>query len=242
MATFGLVHGGCHGTWQWGQLVAQLDSRGHTPVCVDLPIADPSLGVVDYAERAADSFVGHDDLIVVGHSLGGFVIPFIAELVPVRTLVFLAGAIQPDLLPGLPPAEEMLLIPPEAMSPDADGLIRLSSSTAERNFYHDLSSSMRAWATSQLRPQSVRAVAPERRPQLDTAVLFASIICGDDQAISPEWSRAAAHDALQVEPFEMAGSHSPFLSRPAELADTLDTISRSPDGGGGATARKAPPT
>ena len=227
MASFGLVHGACHGAWQWGQLVAELDSRGHTSICVDLPVSNPSLGAIDYAEIAAQTFGKRDDLIVVGHSLGGFVIPFITELVPVRTLVFLAGAIQPGAFPGLPSAEEMLLIPADAMSPDPDGLIRLSDSAAKRYFYSDLSGGLCHWATSQLQPQSVLATAPERHPNVDPVIPIASVICTEDQAISPEWSRTAARNALHVEPYELPGGHSPFLSRPAQLADTLDVIARS---------------
>jgi pimeloyl-ACP methyl ester carboxylesterase len=226
VATFGLVHGGGHGAWQWGQLVAQLDAHGHRSVCVDLPIADPALGAIDYAAIAAAAFSDQNDLVVVGHSLGGYLIPFVTELISVRTLVFLGGAIQPNAFPGLPPAEEMLLIPPEQMGMDDDGLIRISPPAAERYFYHDLSPSMSRWAIPQLRPQSARAVVPERLPKLDSAAALAYVVCADDRALSPDWGRAAARDALHVEPYEIPGSHSPFLTRPAELANLLDAIAR----------------
>ena len=51
-----------------------------------------------------------------------------------------------------------------------------------------------------------------------------SIVCRDDRAVSPDWSRAAARELLGVEPVELPGSHSPFLSRPAELADLLVSL------------------
>jgi pimeloyl-ACP methyl ester carboxylesterase len=226
VATFGLVHGAGSGAWQWGQLVAQLDARGHRSVCVDLPVADPALGAIDYAAAAAAAFGEQDDLVVVGHSLGGCVIPFITELIPVRALVFLGGAIQPGAFPGLPPPEEMLLIPPEQLGMDDDGLIRISPPAAERYFFHDLSPSMSRWALSQLRPQSARAVVPERLPKLDPTAALAYVVCADDRAISPDWGRAAARDALHVGAYEIPGSHSPFLTRPAELAKLLDAIAR----------------
>lgn len=227
VATFGLVHGGSHGAWQWGQLIAELDARGHESLCVDLPIADPALGIIDYAESAARAFGDHSDLIVVGHSMGGYVIPFVTELIEVRTLAFLTATIQAGALPGLPPPEQMMTIAVEAMPVDDEGLINLSAQSAAEYFYHDLSPSLRRWATAQLRPQSVRAVLPERLPKIDPRATLASVICLDDHAVSPAWSRAAARDALHVEPYELPGSHSPFLARPAELAEVLHSIAQS---------------
>jgi pimeloyl-ACP methyl ester carboxylesterase len=224
MATFGLIHGGSHGNWQWGQLIAELDVRGHRAVGIDLPITDPTLGVLDYAALAAEAFADLDDLVLVGHSLGGYVLPFVAELISVPTIVFLAGAIQPGAFADLPPAEEMLLIAPDALAADDDGLIRLTPAVIEQHFYHDVRASLRDWAAAQLRPQSVQAVVPERLPKIPSSSRFASIVCTEDQAISPAWSRAAARDALGVEPHEIPGSHSPFLSRPGRLADVLSEI------------------
>jgi pimeloyl-ACP methyl ester carboxylesterase len=224
MATFGLVHGGSHGNWQWGQVIAELDARGHRARGIDLPITDPALGALDYAALVAEAFGDVDDLVLVGHSLGGYVLPFVAELITVPTIVFLAGAIQPGAFADLPPAEQMLLIAPDALAPDDDGLIRMTPAVIEHHFYHDVSASMRDWAAAQLRPQSVGAVVPERLPKIADSPRFASIVCAEDRAISPDWSRAAARNALGVEPYELPGSHSPFLSRPAHLADVLSEI------------------
>jgi pimeloyl-ACP methyl ester carboxylesterase len=51
-----------------------------------------------------------------------------------------------------------------------------------------------------------------------------SVLCRDDRAVSPSWSRTAARELLGVEPVELPGSHSPFLSRPAELAELLVSL------------------
>jgi pimeloyl-ACP methyl ester carboxylesterase len=222
--TFGLVHGACHGSWQWGPLLRELDALGHRSITVDLPITDPTLGLLEYAACAAAAFADAPGLVLVGHSLGGYVIPFVAELIPVRTVVFLTAAIQEGAFAGLPSASSMLLIPPEEMPVDDTGLIRLSNAAAQKYFYHDVSESMTAWALAQLRPQGVGSLIPGRLPQLDPGVALAAIVCTDDRAISPEWMRAAARDGLQCVPYELPGSHSPFLTRPAELAAILDDI------------------
>jgi hypothetical protein len=61
-------------------------------------------------------------------------------------------------------------------------------------------------------------------PKLTSSSRYASIVCAEDRAISPDWSRTAAREALGVEPYELPGSHSPFLSRPRRLADVLNEI------------------
>ena len=72
-----------------------------------------------------------------------------------------------------------------------------------------------------LRPQSA---APRLDPWPVDAlpdVERTSILCRDERVIAPAWSRTMSRDLLGVEPIELDGGHSPFLSRPAELADIL---------------------
>jgi pimeloyl-ACP methyl ester carboxylesterase len=223
MTTFGLVHGAYHGIWQWGQLVAELERRGQRCVCADLPVDDPDCDVLDYAASAAQAFAGIDDLVVVGHSLGGSVIPFVAELIQVRELVFLAGAVQAEVF-GPVPAGPTLLISAADRTVGNDGLVRIAERAVEQYFYHDVPPSLAAWARSQLRPQAERALAPVRIPRLNPAPAVSYIVCADDRAMSPAWQRAVAIQTLHVRPYEIAGSHSPFLARPGKLADLLVKI------------------
>ena len=125
VATFGLIHGAYHGTWQWGPLVAELERRGQRSACVNLPIDDPDRGIPDYAASAAQAFEGVDDLVVVGHSLAGRVIPFVAELLPVRGLIFLAAAVQAGVFGPVPSGPSLLIAEADHTVGD-DGLIRMS--------------------------------------------------------------------------------------------------------------------
>jgi hypothetical protein len=43
--------------------------------------------------------------------------------------------------------------------------------------------------------------------------------------VNPEWSRRIAHERLDAELVELPGGHSPFLSRPAALAEVLHRVS-----------------
>jgi pimeloyl-ACP methyl ester carboxylesterase len=226
MATFALVHGGGHGMWQWGQLVAELDARGHESICMDLPISDPTAGHTEYAAAVVDALEGREDPVVVGHSQNGFTLPFVAEQIPVRILIWLAAFIQPGVYEGLPAVEDVLTMTPEEITPSADGLIRIPEAVAMNRFYHDVSPSVARWAFGQLRPQALKGTMPDRLPKFDRSTPVGSIICRDDRSVSPQQQRAVARDVLHVEPVELPGSHSPFLARPAQLADALDSLVR----------------
>jgi hypothetical protein len=93
-------------------------------------------------------------------------------------------------------------------------------------FYHDCPPAEAERAFPRLRRQ---AAAPRREPCPLTAWppgRRVSIVCADDRAVNPAWQRRMARERLGVEPRELPGSHSPFLSRPAALAALLDDVAR----------------
>jgi pimeloyl-ACP methyl ester carboxylesterase len=53
-----------------------------------------------------------------------------------------------------------------------------------------------------------------------------AVVCREDRAIAVDWARRAARERLGVEPIELPGGHSPFLSRPGELAALLAEVAR----------------
>ena len=92
MTTYALVHGAWHGAWCWDHLAAELHRRGHHTVAVDLPDGDPAAGCASYAETVTAALGGAgQDVVLVGHSLGGLTIPLVAAARPVRRLVFLSA-------------------------------------------------------------------------------------------------------------------------------------------------------
>jgi Alpha/beta hydrolase family len=234
VTVFALIHGGAHGGWCWELLVPELEARGHSAVAPDLPIEDDSAGALVWAETVVDALeqVGAgDDVVVVGHSLAGLCVPVVAALRPVRTMVFL-GAMVP--VPGRA-IEDVLAEEPEALVFDAGGArddgpfdessaSGLSWEAARRGFYQDCDEEVarRAWA--RLRPNAA-TVFTERCP-VDAwpDVPSISIVMTDDRAVGPDWSRRVARERLHAELIEFPGGHSPFLSRPKELADVLVSV------------------
>jgi hypothetical protein len=103
-----------------------------------------------------------------------------------------------------------------------------SSSWPERGaveiFYHDCDPVVATASARKLRPQHWRITQEVTPLRAWPAVPAAYIVCAGDRAISPAYSSRAARELLGVEAFEMPGGHSPFLSRPADLATRLSLL------------------
>lgn len=85
-----------------------------------------------------------------------------------------------------------------------------------------------AWCWDFLRPELERfghRVVTVDLPISDwPEVECRSIVCRDDRTLNPVWVRSSARQRLGVEAIEIGGGHSPFLTRPAELARLLDAM------------------
>jgi pimeloyl-ACP methyl ester carboxylesterase len=226
---FVLVHGAYHGSWCWNLLIPELEMRGNSAVAVDLPISDPAAGSGAYAENVVEAVSDMEDPVLVGHSMGGLVIPLVAASRPVGLMVFLA-AFLPQ--PGSSLADQRAREPIDPavdfntaeFTDIGDGLFTVGPNTATEMFYQDVPGEITDWAIHQLRPQSYLFMK-ETTPLTtwpDTPAAY--IVCKDDHAINPDWERTAAQERLEVRAHEIEGGHSPFLTRPRELADLLHDI------------------
>jgi pimeloyl-ACP methyl ester carboxylesterase len=225
MATFGLVHGGFHGAWCWERLVPLLEERGHTAVAMDLPLDDADATLADYVDAVVAALADVDQpVIVVGHSLAGMVIPHVPARRPVARLVFLCPMVEGADLPGADrPYGPSATIDMASLSFE-DGFTSVSAEGAADHFYNECSPEDVAWAVARLRPQGRAAAFPLDRPW--TEAPSSLVICADDRARNNEHLRHVTARNLGVTPIEMPGDHSPFLSRPTELADVLDALAR----------------
>jgi pimeloyl-ACP methyl ester carboxylesterase len=110
-----------------------------------------------------------------------------------------------------------------AARPVEDGEV-LPEDAAIALFYHDVPRDVALDAVSKLRGQSFTAMGEPSPLQAWPDVPTSYILCRDDRVVPPEWSRRVVADRLGIELDEIDGSHSPFLSRPADLADLLESI------------------
>ena len=224
-----LIHGAYHGPWCWDLLSEALRARGHGVVCPELPIDDPSAGTAAYADAVTPSIVHLDEPVLVAHSMAGTVSPLVAAARPIRKLVFLAAFLakpgtscqqQRQKEPVDPPYEPSRV----EFTPIGEDLWTVGDETATEIFFHDVPPDRTAWALARLRPQCYRWMTETTPLQAWPEVPVAAVVCTDDHAINPDWVRTAAQDRLGIEAREIDGGHSPFLSRPAELAELLDGL------------------
>jgi pimeloyl-ACP methyl ester carboxylesterase len=97
-----------------------------------------------------------------------------------------------------------------------DGSTSVRPDAAVELFYPDSPPERAAWAVARLRRQHWRVTAEPSPVPAEVATPVTYVLCTEDLIIDADWARAAVPG-----PVELPGDHSPFLSRPAELADLL---------------------
>ena len=216
MSAFALIHGGGSSAWDWHLVVPELRQRGHDPIAVDLPTQDESAGWWDYADSVVEAVGDRSDLIVVGHSMGGFTAPLVCARRPVELLVFVAG---------------MIPAPGESFN-DWWTNVGYEESGFEDVFYHDVLPELAAEAESRGGVQGEKMLSEpwplETWPEVQTMYL----LCRDDRVFPADWARGHARERLGIEADEMDGGHYISLARPAELAERLDAYARRSSSGG----------
>jgi pimeloyl-ACP methyl ester carboxylesterase len=237
MSTFLLIHGAWHGAWCWHKVVPRLEKRGHAVLAPDLPAMgidrtapnrvslaswrDFVCGIVDRAP---------EPVVLVGHSRGGIVISEVAEHRPerVRALVYVTAFLLKDgqCLFDLAATDPQSLVPPNmVMSADK------SSSTVRDEplrdiFYGECSDDDVALARLCLKPEPTLPLATPIRVTAERygSVPRVYVECHRDRAMTLAMQRnmQAASPCDQV--FALDTDHSPFFSRPDELAQMLDGL------------------
>lgn len=232
MTTYVLVHGGIHGAWCWDQVTPLLTAAGHQVVTPELPFEDAQAGALTWANtviREMDAAGAGAEIILVGHSMAGLTLPVVATLRRVTRMIFL-GAVVPvpgrSFIDAIADEPRALIFPRELGESDATAL-GASWESARAGFYHDCSEPVARQAYSRLRPMSL--VANTERCPVDQwpDVPSSYIVMTEDHAVDPQWSRWVARGRLGADLHELPGSHSPFLSRPSELASLLLLIGAS---------------
>ena len=211
-----LVHGAWHGAWCWDAVVKELSDRGVPAAAVELPLTGFRNDVA--AVRRALEEAG-DEVVVCAHSYGGMVVSTAAQGVAgVRHLVFLTafqtaeGEDMATLLMREPsPLTTAMVIGPGGVTVDPSRLHEV--------FYADSAPSVAAGLAARLRPMPLEDPGVMTGTPAWGEVPSTYVICARDNAIAPATQRFMAARAGQV--VEWDSDHSPFLTRPAAIADLL---------------------
>ncbi|HYY00474.1 MAG TPA: alpha/beta fold hydrolase, partial [Mycobacterium sp.] len=235
---FVLVHGGFHASWCWGRTIPELERLGHSAVAVDLPGHGGRLNEEStLANRSAAivSVLQHGD-VLVGHSGGGFDATLAADAATdlVGHVVYLAAAL-PREGRSYPEAMTMRNSEDGEIDGDAGEMLKylhfsedgamsfVELQAAWEYFWHDCDEQTARWAFERLDPERFgeTTVAPVSTPYFWQADLPRSFIrCLQDRSM-PRWLADTVAQRLGVEQLTIDTSHSPFLSRPRELAELL---------------------
>jgi pimeloyl-ACP methyl ester carboxylesterase len=214
-----LVHGAWHGPWCWEHLLPVLDARRWSTSTIDLPSAggDPNIGMYDDAKVVREHLHTIDGPVtVLAHSYGGIPVTEVADTVPnVSQLVYLASMM-------LQAGEAVITLRERPFPPDAKLLPPLEP--AREIFYHDVPAELAEAAIARLRPQSARSFTDKQTRASWRTITSTMIVCDEDKALSRAFAERGKSVAATVR--HLPGSHSPFLSRPAELADVLDEVTQ----------------
>ena len=92
-----LIHGAADTGWAFHRLATELESRGHAVAAPDLPCEHEEAGLEAYADAALAPLaaMGRADepVVVLGHSLGGYTAPTVAERARADHLVVLTAMV-----------------------------------------------------------------------------------------------------------------------------------------------------
>lgn len=240
---FVLIHGGFHGAWCWDRVVPELAALGHEAVALDLPghglrAAERSADYRGRVQPIVDVLEKGD--VLVGHSGGGYDNAVAANLAPEKVghMIFLAAGLPVEgksvveATGGATEADASGKVVATKLMDDTTGMLRFirplpdgtmlwhSMEGARKFFYHDCDDATVAWAFSKLSP----GISPFPGERLHLPNLWASqpprsyIRCLQDRSKPAAMSREVLR-RLGVEELTIDSSHSPFLSRPRELAE-----------------------
>jgi pimeloyl-ACP methyl ester carboxylesterase len=235
---FVLVHGGFHGAWCWQRTIPELERLGHQATAIDVPGHGERVGQEATMQGRLDAVTSvlQAGDVLVGHSGGGFEITRAADARPdlVSHVIYLAAALPVE---GLTMGESISYHEDGTVQENQDvtgmlGYLRFSedgaASFADRAgardfFYHDCDEATADWAFDRLTPETpgdtlTTTLSVPRFWAADLPRSF--ILCQQDRS-QPRWQADVTIKRLGVDALTIDTSHSPFLSRPAELAELL---------------------
>lgn len=233
MSKFLLVHGAGHGAWCFEKLVKELRNKGYIADAIDLPghgknkIPIEDVTLQKYSSEILKSLSG--PTIVLGHSMGGYPISLAAETDPtfIDHLIYLTAFVPEDGKSLAQMRNKIKQYPlTSVIKKTEDGLgFYIPEKYQKDVFYNDCSKHDINSAAKNL---CVQAIEPQNTPiRLGTNFIKVSksyVSCLDDRTIPIELQKKLSRSIPKENKYEINSGHSPFFSKPAELANILEKI------------------
>ncbi|MGY4648975.1 alpha/beta hydrolase [Mycobacterium sp. URHB0021] len=189
-----LVHGGFHGPWFWQSVISSLAPLG--PQTVELP---------SVAAKGEPRYGMLDDAAEVRRRL---------EAIdgPIVVVAGFALDIGESLL-------DTITEPPPWWNINGD---TMTADCPVETFYHDVPAEEADRAVARLRPSSYSIVTDRLTAAAWRDIPSTYVICDQDHAITPAVQEHLARRSTNVR--RLPTSHSPMLSRPAEVAQIIAEV------------------
>ncbi|PSL23720.1 alpha/beta fold hydrolase [Chitinophaga ginsengisoli] len=239
-STFVLVHGAWQASFVWDKVKASLEAEGNKVVLVELaghgndqtPVSEITFD--GYVKQVTDVINGmNGPVVLVGHSLGGAIVTQAACKVPqkIDKLVYVAGFIPQSGSSVFDySAKDKGTSIPAALAFSADGST-VTIANPEVNmrevFCKDGSDDDIKLLVEKLRPEPVGAAGTPLNYSSEIYNTIANkyyIYTTEDKAISFPFQQQMVAEAHILNTYEIKSGHSPFLSKPGELVQILNTI------------------
>lgn len=216
-----LVHGAFADASGWQKIILGLEESDYFVTAVQLPLKS----LADDIETTVRVLHGQEgDVVLVGHSYGGAVITGAGAAVPnVKALVYVS-AFAPDIgeaLGGLieshPPSKL-----PAAIVPDPAGFLYIDRTKFREVFAGDVSDDELAVMAATQKPISSGIFGEPVTAAAWKTIPSWFIVSSQDNAINPDLERFMAK-RMNAQTVELAASHVPFVSKPAEVIRVIET-------------------
>lgn len=221
MTTFALIHGSGDGGWAWHLVQQALRERGYESVAPDLPTDRDDATWDDCVDAVVQAVGTVDDVIVVGHSGGGFVVPLVADRLGARLQVYVVGLVPQPRETASEWFGNVGWSEAVAKSARADGGLTGNADPMVA-FYHDVPAELATQALARERPIGGK-LGETPWPLLAMPTIPAKyIVTTRDRFIPPDVQRRQAEQRLGItEPDELDAGHCANLSKPFEMAEIL---------------------
>ena len=233
MTTYVLVHGGGHGGWCWQRAARLLRDSGHevyspTLTCFGERSHLATTGVTfdTFVRDVTNVFEFEDlhDVVLVGHSMGGVIVPRVAEEVAdrLRRVVWLAAVVTNDgesLLDAVPQSPWIA----KAVTIGADGTAHTDPDLILDANIHDGTEEERAFVRDRHLPYPPHALTERGRLTafLTLGLPTGYVIATDDRTIEPPVAVRFAARLPGADVREVPGGHDCMITRAPEVAAVL---------------------
>jgi pimeloyl-ACP methyl ester carboxylesterase len=222
VTTYVLIPGAGGDAWYWHRVAPLLTDTGHRVIAVDLPAADDTAGLAEYADAvcaaAADAST---PLVLVAQSMGAFTAPLAAARTGCALLILLNPMVP---APGESAGQWWAATGQKAAMTAQLTALGLGRNTFDpvEDFFHDVPTPVRAQAMAAGEPLQADKPFAEPWPLSAWPAIRTVVIQGNDDRLFPlEFQRRVVRERLGLDLSVVPGGHLAALSQPHDVAERI---------------------